>query len=98
MQLLIARSYSQIDYSLRCMFPMWSNYDVQYTRKGLIKKWIRQALTSLSVVAGIVILYHARKQGQSFATLSDVIRQRARGLVAVFSTIVERGVSIIQSR
>ena len=80
------------------MFPMWSNYDIQYTRKGLIKKWIRQTLTSLTVVAGIITLYHARKQGQSFATLSDVLRQRARGLVDVLSAIVERGVRIIQSR
>lgn len=79
------------------MFPKWSNYNIQYTRTGLIKKRIRQALTFLVSVAGIVTLYQARKQGQSFASLYDLLRQRARGLVAGILAIVERGVRMIQS-
>ena len=79
------------------MFPKWNNYDVQYTRKGLIKKWIRQSLSFVIFVAGIVTLYQAQKQGQSFASLYDILRQRARGLVAVLLATVERGVRIFQS-
>ena len=79
------------------MFPKWSNYHIQYTRKGLVKKWIRRALTFLIFVAGIIILYQARKQGQGFASLYDLLLQRARGLIALPWAMVESCVRIIQS-
>ena len=79
------------------MFPNWSNYDIQYTRKGLIKKWIRRALSSLIFVAGIITLYQARKHGQTFASAYGILQQQARGLITVLLTTVERGVRIIQN-
>lgn len=77
---LMTRSFSQFDYSLRCMFPKWSDFDITYTRKGLIKKRIRQGLMYLTFVVSIIGLYKARKRDAGFTSVYDTLRQQARGL------------------
>ncbi|KAL9101218.1 MAG: hypothetical protein Q9163_003500 [Psora crenata] len=43
--------YSQADFTLRSMFPKWGDWDIQYTRKGLIKQRIQQILQVLAFAA-----------------------------------------------
>ncbi|KAI4257145.1 MAG: hypothetical protein LQ352_001785 [Teloschistes flavicans] len=53
-----AYPYSQIDFTFRCMFPKWSDWEVQYTRKGLLKRQARQALkSSLTALPGNCALF-----------------------------------------
>lgn len=97
-RLLKARSFSQIDYSLRCMFPRWGHYDIQYTRKGQIKRRVRQSVIYLTFVASIVGLYQARKRGEGLLSLFDTLRQQARGVVVGVLTHLEGGIRSIQGR
>lgn len=46
------------------MFPTWSDWNIAYTRKGLIKKTLGQTVRVLLGVAAIVASYRARKSGQ----------------------------------
>ncbi|KAL8781921.1 MAG: hypothetical protein Q9194_000114 [Teloschistes cf. exilis] len=68
-----AYPYSQIDFTLRCMFPKWSDWDFQYTRKGLLKRQARQALSVLLVASVVVGAYTLRsavlKGGSSRSSL-----------------------------
>ena len=75
-------SFSQFDYSLRCIFPQWSHWDIRYTRKGLIKKRFRQALLCITFTASIVVLYQARQKGQSIGSLCAAFRRQARGFLS----------------
>jgi cation diffusion facilitator CzcD-associated flavoprotein CzcO len=54
---------TQVDFTLRCMFPVWRHWNIQYTSKGLVKLAITR-LVRLAGVVGLVwgILY-ARKNG-----------------------------------
>lgn len=43
------------------MFPKWSDWNIQYTTKGLIKERIKQTLRLVTLLASIVGLYRIRK-------------------------------------
>lgn len=66
--------YSQIDYTIKCMFPKWADWDIQYTSKGLLKHRLRQALKYAAFVAAIVGLYRARKHGVALRAIPDMVR------------------------
>ena len=53
-------SKSQIDYSLRCMFPKWSDWNIQYTSKGLRKLQIQQTLKIIGLTLAIYVAYAIR--------------------------------------
>ncbi|KAI4237348.1 MAG: hypothetical protein LQ349_001905 [Xanthoria aureola] len=58
-----AYPYSQIDFTFRCMFPKWSDWDLQYTRKGLLKKRAQQAAGVILLLAVVVGSYALRRRG-----------------------------------
>ncbi|KAL8832198.1 MAG: hypothetical protein Q9191_000414 [Dirinaria sp. TL-2023a] len=76
--------FSQIDYSLRCMFPKWSDWDIEYTRQGIVKKRIRRALSFIAFVAGIVGSYQIWKGPETVKFLLSLLQQR---LGTLFSRI-----------
>lgn len=45
---------TQIDFTLRCMFPRWSHWDATYTRKGLILLWARRLLKTAVFVTTLL--------------------------------------------
>ena len=53
-------SFSQIDYSIRCMFPKWSDWNIQYTTKGLLKHRISQVLKVIALAASILGAWYIR--------------------------------------
>ena len=54
-------SFSQIDYSIRCMFPKWSDWNIQYTTKGLIKHRLAQTLKVIALVVSITGAFYIRR-------------------------------------
>lgn len=66
--------FSQIDYTLRCMFPKWSDWNVTYTRKGQWKHRARQILGPVMLLAAFVGLYWIRKAGGSRVALWKALR------------------------
>ena len=51
---------SQLDFALRCYFPRYSDWTIVYTRKGLFKKRIKQALGYAAFAAVLAALFYAR--------------------------------------
>lgn len=43
------------------MFPKWSDWNIEYTRKGLIKHRLSQAMKVLALAASIIGAYYIRK-------------------------------------
>lgn len=77
--------FSQIDYSLRCIFPKWSDWDIKYTRQGLVKKRIRQVLSFMAFAAGIVGLYQIGKGPANARSLLSLLLQRLGTLTSRIS-------------
>jgi hypothetical protein len=64
--------YSQIWFWYRCKFPLWKDWNIRYTRKGLFKLALLRlfklaTLTSLSIA--LIRLYHSKKKGVRFTDL-----------------------------
>jgi hypothetical protein len=60
------------------MFPKWSDWNLEYTRKGLLKKRARNALKICALVAVIVGANRLRKDGGSLVNLPGLLRQIVR--------------------
>ena len=80
---------SQIDYTLRCMFPRWSDWDVSYTRKGALKASLREILklfAGLSAIVGVIYTFRKGQAGAKAAmgtVMENIRRFVADGLNAV---------------
>jgi len=94
--LLTSHSFSQFDYSIRCMFPKWSDWQIQYTRKGLLKKRIRQGLNLVIFAAMIVGLYQARTIPGGISAPPSMLRQHFKSLVLGLLGSMNRGISRVQ--
>ena len=80
------------------MFPKWSDWDIEYSRKGLIKRRIRQSLTFIAFAAGIVGLYRIRWSGGGFGKLHIELWRQSKDLTVGLLTVLERGIGHIRAR
>ncbi|KAI9722351.1 MAG: hypothetical protein M1812_001823 [Candelaria pacifica] len=67
--------YSQIDFTLRCMFPKWGDWNIKYTRKGMLKLRLRQILGYFGLIAAMAGLLWARRSGVAFGSMFAMLRQ-----------------------
>lgn len=89
----VAYPYSQVDYSIRCMFPKWSDWNIQYTTKGLIKQRIKQTLRVVTLFTSIVGLYYIRKDVRGgLRAFGSLMRLRFRFELLRLLRWVEKGV------
>ncbi len=79
------------------MFPKWSDWDLQYTRKGLLKKRARQASGVLLLLIIIVGGYALRQQGSGIFSglysLNHLLRRAVKQALFSASGIVNRAIS-----
>jgi cation diffusion facilitator CzcD-associated flavoprotein CzcO len=77
---------TQVDFSLRCMFPVWSHWDLQYTTKGVARYWSRRFTRLVGVLALLWTLVTVRRLGAARA--SGLVRESlVRGLGGVRSVL-----------
>lgn len=81
------------------MFPKWSDWNLEYTRKGLLKKQAKRALGILLLLSVIVGAYFLRKEGSSmYGSLQSYIhllrRHLKQGLVSVWG-LVNRAITML---
>ncbi|TVY25023.1 Baeyer-Villiger monooxygenase [Lachnellula hyalina] len=69
--------YSQLNFTLRCMFPTWKDWDITYTRRGLAIKRVKTLTKSLAVIAALLWVYRLQRNGQSVRL---VLRGMVRGV------------------
>lgn len=80
----LVNRHSQIDYTIKCMFPKWADWDIQYTSKGLLKHRLGQALKYVAFAAAIVGVYRARRQGLALRAVPDMLRMFLRSGAMTF--------------
>ncbi len=80
------------------MFPKWNDWNVTYTRKGLLKHRLQQALKIVAFAAVLVGLFRLRQAGRSVTDIPRILQQYVRlGLSTVLS-MINHGIEMIQSR
>jgi len=55
--------YNQIWFWYRTAFPIWADWNINYTRKGLIKQSVSKSLKMLAFTAVLLGIYRARQRG-----------------------------------
>ncbi len=78
---------TQVDFTLRCMFPVWRHWDVRYTRKGLVKLALTRLVKLVGIVGLIWGVVYARRNGveRTKTILREVLKrgvENARGVLA----------------
>ncbi|KAL8722543.1 MAG: hypothetical protein Q9225_001011 [Loekoesia sp. 1 TL-2023] len=91
--------YSQIDFTFRCMFPKWSDWELHYTRKGLVKKQARRALNVLVLLSVIIGAYFLRQQNfRTYISLEGfkhVLRRYLKQGLSSVSGLVNRAITML---
>ncbi|KAN0117589.1 FAD/NAD(P)-binding domain containing protein [Hyaloscypha variabilis] len=85
--------YTQIWFGLRCMFPTWSDWDIEYTKKGQTKRSAKKVLNIVALAAMIVGGVRLRRnlQGRSLiALLKAYIRMTFLAGSGLLQTIASR--------
>lgn len=81
------------------MFPKWSDWDLQYTRKGLLKKRARQASGILLLVVVIVAAYVLWQQGSGvffgLQNLNHLLRRYVKQTLIGAWAMVNRGITML---
>jgi hypothetical protein len=91
--ILTLSSYTQIWFGLRCMFPTWSDWDIEYTKKGQTKRSAKKVLNIVALAAMIVGGVRLRRnlQGRSLiALLKAYIRMTFLAGSGLLQTIASR--------
>jgi hypothetical protein len=73
---------TQIDFTLRCMFPRWSHWDAKYTRKGLIKLQLGRILKLFGLVVAVWGAIFTARNGvrNTRDLLAQVLRRSLEGV------------------
>lgn len=72
--------FSQVDYYLRCTFPVWRHWKATYTQKGLRAQRIQSTLKRLLVIAALTGM---AALVQMKGTTRQLYAESAKGMVAV---------------
>lgn len=83
------------------MFPKWSDWNLEYTRKGLLKKRAGKALRICALVSVIVGANRLRKDGGSLGNLPSLLRQIVRSSLLTVLDVnmaVNRRISQVMSK
>jgi hypothetical protein len=72
---LIRQRYSQIWFWYRCQFPKWRDWNIRYTKKGLVKLILTQGLKAV-VLAGLIALIYVKSKQPNFGVRR--LRQQLR--------------------
>lgn len=81
------------------MFPKWSDWNIQYTTKGLVKQRIKQTLQVVMLLASIVGLYYIRNDVRGgLRALDSSMRQMVKSGLLRLLGWVEKGVRMLPER
>lgn len=83
--------YSQWHFGWRCMFPKWSDWDFEYTRKGLWMGRLRVLRRVLELALFFGWAYRARKVGGVKALLEGWMAVRSVGVKAAERVVALKG-------
>ncbi|KAH7114420.1 hypothetical protein B0J11DRAFT_540952 [Dendryphion nanum] len=73
--------YSQIDFWRRCTFPRWSDWNIQYTKKGIAAKRRRVLKKTIVLALGIIGAYRFYQSGLGVADVKELMKQLFQSIV-----------------
>lgn len=81
------------------MFPKWSDWNIQYTTKGLVKQRIKQTLQVVTLLASIVGLYYIRNDVRGgLRALDSSMKQIIKSGLLRLLGWVEKGIRMLPER
>ena len=83
---------TQIDYTIRCMFPRYSHWTATYTRKGLLMSYFRLTLKLFAAVGTIYGLYFTIKHGRKAS------REQVARLAGMLRNYLRTGLDVLRSK
>ena len=82
---------SQIDHTLRCWFPTWSDWNIQLTTKGLIRKRVGQLIRAVSIGLLLVATYRLRQSGIKLKHLPTILKMSVKmGAMSMLGSIAAK--------
>ncbi|KAL6246900.1 hypothetical protein RBB50_006207 [Rhinocladiella similis] len=80
---------TQIDFTLRCMFPQWRHWDAKYTRKGFMKLQLGRILKLISVTMALWGAVFAARNGikNTRDVLIQVLKRSVEGVRGVVNRV-----------
>ena len=76
--------YTQIWFGLRCLFPIWRDWNIQYTGKGLSKLWLGRTFKTILAALAVLLPYRGYQSGQGLSYFTNLFLQvTAYGMQAV---------------
>ncbi len=69
--------WSQVHFTLRCMFPTYGDWDAKLTRKGVMRRRVRTAVGSVGVALAMAAVVYAGTSGMN--ELVGSVRSAVRG-------------------
>ena len=80
------------------MFPKWSDWNIQYTRKGLIKHRVSQAGKVVFLLGAIVGAYYIRKDVRGgLRAIVGLSQHLLRSALIGVQTAAQKGISIMSA-
>ncbi|EED23726.1 flavin-binding monooxygenase, putative [Talaromyces stipitatus ATCC 10500] len=67
--------FSQIDYGLRCMFPVWKHWESKLTTEGLKQRRRKALRRSIALVLAVTIYFWGRRNPSGVQTVKMTITQ-----------------------
>lgn len=80
------------------MFPKWGDWDISYTRKGLIKQRIKRGLLYTTFAAALIGAYYTRRNGGTLKSFFTNIRFYFRYGIAKALGLLSQGLIDLQNR
>ncbi|KIX95588.1 uncharacterized protein Z520_08708 [Fonsecaea multimorphosa CBS 102226] len=76
---------TQVDFTIRCMFPVWRHWDLAYTRKGRVRLAAARAVKLLSLLGLTWAIVFTRKHGlqRTRDLLAELLRSGLQGIRGV---------------
>lgn len=83
---------TQIDYTLRCMFPRYSHWNATYTRKGLLLNYFRLTLKLFAAMSTVFGAYYTITKG------TKASREQIAKFAAILRGYARSGLDFLRSR
>lgn len=90
--------YSQVNFTLRCMFPRWSHWEAEYTPKGLMKLRLRRSIKYGVLLLTAFGIYRMRKLGLTLGSLGPLLKEYARSVLVTLQSVIVGGLEALQHR
>ena len=60
------------------MFPTWSDWNLKYTKKGLVKRRAKMTISYLAIFSAVYALIYLRRNGKALNDFKVILKEYVR--------------------